>query len=144
MFCQSKSLKNSLGKLKVVKILRGSLNNILERDRKAAFFQQVFLLNIISFQLVNNLLRPSKNVLEVDKRVYERVLDMNWNEENYVLNFKLKFHKISVDILSGKKVPTEKIWNWPRPSNRVTILLQNIWRAGIGWEVSISNMCKLF
>ena len=79
----------------------------------------------------------------------ERVLGMWWNPETDCFTYKLNFHKVNPDVLSGLKLPTK------RDVLRVTmsifdpiglvshfvikarILFQQIWRSGIHWDDTI-------
>jgi len=80
----------------------------------------------------------------------ERVLGLWWNPEEDHLTFKLRFHKIRPDILSGNQVPTKRevlklVMSVYDPLGflchliiKARILQQEIWRSGLSWDEELN------
>src|SRR6185369_1000317 len=76
----------------------------------------------------------------------ERILGINWNSKTDEFVFKLKFNKVSPEILNGTKTPTKRellglVMSVYDPLGfvghfvvRAKILLQDIWRSKLNWD----------
>jgi hypothetical protein len=90
-------------------------------------------------------------VSTIDKKVHERVLGVDWNSETDCFTFNLKFHKVNQKVIGGTQIPTKRdvlktAMSLYDPLGflvpitiKSKIFLQNIWRAGIGWDDEISS-----
>ncbi|XP_058448819.1 uncharacterized protein LOC131428793 [Malaya genurostris] len=94
--------------------------------------------------------RNDKNMDMDSSQCFEKVLGMWWNTENDVFRYKLSTDR-NRELLSGKEIPTKRevlrtlmctydplglIANYMMP---LKILLQEIWRAGTGWDERIGD-----
>lgn len=81
----------------------------------------------------------------------ERILGLWWNPSQDIFTFNTKFHKIDKAILNGERRPSKReilkvVMSIFDPLGFVAnyvvqgkILLQEIWRSGLGWDDEITN-----
>ncbi|XP_055714766.1 uncharacterized protein LOC129808886 [Phlebotomus papatasi] len=86
-----------------------------------------------------------------DSSDFDRVLGLWWDSEQDVFTFRLNFHKVSAEVLSGQKIPTKRevlrlVMSIFDPLGFVgmltvkgKIILQMIWRQEIGWDDEIKD-----
>lgn len=94
---------------------------------------------------------PGKVSLDRSPCNTERTLGMIWIPENDILKFDLSFKKLPCDVIYNKVVPTKRqylkfIMSVFDPLGllypytiRSKILLQKIWRSGIGWDEKLKE-----
>jgi hypothetical protein len=97
----------------------------------------------------------SKELKEFDMESAEiptgRVLGLWWDPSTDFFTFKLNFSKVPVEVVEGKRRPTKRevlkvVMSVYDPLgflghliHKAKILLQDVWRSGIGWDDSLSE-----
>jgi len=90
-------------------------------------------------------LRAKQQICKVGDET-ERVLGLNWNPTNDTFTFLVNFGKVQPEVLSSEKFPTKRemlrvLMSMFDPLAFVAyftiadkILLQDVWKAGLGWD----------
>jgi len=84
-----------------------------------------------------------------DSLKIERVLGLKWNPNKNCFGFALNFHRVPAAVIDGSKIPTKRVLTLVMSlydplgflaNFTVTgkIILQDIWRSGIGWDDQLS------
>ena len=130
------------------------INDVIAVHKKAGFVICNWICN--SKRVLKNmepsLVGVSEKNMDIDNTLpTERILGLWWSPEEDYFSFQTKFHKIDKEILTGERRPTKReilkvVMSIFDPLGFVAnfiihgkILLQDIWRSGLGWDDEITS-----
>ncbi|XP_044760886.1 uncharacterized protein LOC123318341 [Coccinella septempunctata] len=94
-------------------------------------------------------LKTDSSSKEIDSEKIERVLGLNWSPQTDEFVFNFNFKKLPEELYNGKKIPTKRevlrlVMSVFDPLGflscfmvKARILIQNIWKIGIEWDIEI-------
>lgn len=129
------------------------VKKVIDIHKSAGFEMVNWISNssIILDALPAQILAQGGKSLNFEENQTERVLGLIWNPAGDFLTFSVNFKKIDTDIITGKKIPTKRqvlqvVMSVFDPLQflaplmiKAKILLQEIWRSGIGWDVTVAD-----
>lgn len=129
--------------------------DVVEVHKRGGFDIRNFISNSkIVMKAIQDLSNEESSVVKdmaLDSSDSERVLGLIWNTDQDTLEFSLKFHKVSKDILEGIRVPTKRealqmVMSIFDPLGLIgpfivegKIILQETWSSGVGWDEAITG-----
>lgn len=125
------------------------ISEVIEIHKDAGF--DVVNWSASDSRILRNLNESEKVKNFSDSSDLDRVLGLWWDSEQDVFTFRLNFHKVSAEVLSGQKIPTKRevlrlVMSIFDPLGFVgmltvkgKIILQMIWRQEIGWDDEIKD-----
>jgi len=127
------------------------ISEVIELHRRGGFVIRNWLCSSSTvLQRIPKELVALKKQTEIDETV-ERVLGMHWNADSDFFTFRTNFHKVPKEIMDSSKCPTKRqvlkvVMSLFDPLGILSnftvaakILLQDIWRSGIGWDDELSG-----
>ena len=130
------------------------INDVIEVHRRGDFHIGKFISSSkdVLQGIPSDCANDSTQILTFDGDMgIERVLGLSWNSNEDELGFNLKFHKVSPEIVNGERRPTKRevlkvVMSIFDPLGLLAhftvkgkILLQDIWRSGIGWDDQLTD-----